>query len=134
MAQDLVGAVRAAGVVGAGGAGFPTHVKLTAQVDTVIANGAECDPLLQCDQRLMESRATEMVRGVQLAMDVTGATRGILALKDEYGAAVAALRRAGMSLVDRTPIVKNEIIRRAMGTTGDLPRFARTGAGPVAGK
>ena len=57
MGQDLVNAVRAAGVVGAGGAGFPTHVKLAAQVDTVIANGAECDPLLQCDQRLMESRA-----------------------------------------------------------------------------
>ncbi len=77
MAQNLVKAVQAAGVVGAGGAGFPTHVKLAAQVDTVIANGAECDPLLQCDQRLMESRAAEMVRGMQLAMEATGATRGI---------------------------------------------------------
>ena len=94
MPQDLVEAVRTAGVVGAGGAGFPTHVKLAAKVDTVIANGAECDPLLQCDQRLMESRAGEMVRGVRLAMEATGATRGILALKDEYGAACAALRRA----------------------------------------
>ncbi|MGD8626507.1 MAG: electron transport complex protein RnfC, partial [Anaerolineae bacterium] len=46
MAGDLVEAVRAAGVVGAGGAGFPTHVKLSARVDTVIANGVECDPLL----------------------------------------------------------------------------------------
>ena len=53
MTQELVEAVRAAGVVGAGGAGFPTHVKLASQVDTVIANGVECDPLLQCDQRLM---------------------------------------------------------------------------------
>ena len=94
MSQDLVKAVRAAGVVGAGGAGFPTHVKLAAKVDTVIANGAECDPLLQCDQRLMESRAGEMVRGVRLAMEATGATRGILALKEEYGNACAALRRA----------------------------------------
>ena len=94
MAQNLVGAVRAAGVVGAGGAGFPTHVKLAAKVDTVIANGAECDPLLQCDQRLMESRAAEMVRGVLLAMEATGAARGILALKKEYGAAIKALQRA----------------------------------------
>ena len=94
MSQNLVEAVRAAGVVGAGGAGFPTHVKLDARVDTVIANGAECDPLLQCDQRLMESRAAEMVRGVQLAMEATGATRGILALKEEYRTAAAALRRA----------------------------------------
>jgi Na+-translocating ferredoxin:NAD+ oxidoreductase RnfC subunit len=94
MAQDLVKAVRAAGVVGAGGAGFPTHVKIAAKVDTVIANGAECDPLLQCDQRLMESRAAEMVRGVRLAMKATGAGRGILALKEEYDTAIAALRRA----------------------------------------
>jgi Na+-translocating ferredoxin:NAD+ oxidoreductase RnfC subunit len=94
MGQGLVEAVRAAGVVGAGGAGFPTHVKIAAQVDTVIANGAECDPLLQCDQRLMESRAAEMVQGVRLAMEATGATRGILALKEEYEDASAALRRA----------------------------------------
>ncbi|MFC2045974.1 4Fe-4S dicluster domain-containing protein [Chloroflexota bacterium] len=94
MTQELVEAVRAAGVVGAGGAGFPTHVKLSSQVDTVIANGVECDPLLQCDQWLMESRAREMVRGAQLAMQVTGATRGVLALKEEYEVAVAALRRA----------------------------------------
>lgn len=94
MVLDLVEAVRAAGVVGAGGAGFPTHTKLAAQVDTVIANGAECDPLLQCDQRLMESRAAEMVRGMQMAMDATGATKGILALKDEYTVATSALERA----------------------------------------
>ena len=94
MGHDLVEAVRAAGVVGAGGAGFPTHVKLAASVDTVIANGAECDPLLQCDQRLMESRAAEMVRGMRLAMEATGATQGIVALKDEYEAATSALRRA----------------------------------------
>ena len=94
MGQDLVEAVKAAGVIGAGGAGFPTHVKLAARVDTVIANGAECDPLLQCDQRLMECRAAEIVRGLQLAMEATGATRGIVALKKEYRKATAALQRA----------------------------------------
>ena len=94
MGQDLIEAVEAAGVVGAGGAGFPTHVKLAAQVDTVIANGAECDPLLQCDQRLMETRAVEMVRGMRLAMEATGATTGILALKREYERACSSLSRA----------------------------------------
>ena len=94
MSQELVEAVRAAGVVGAGGAGFPTHVKIGAQVDTVIANGAECDPLLQCDQRLMESRAPEVIRGVQMAMKATGASSGIVALKEDYRAAASALRRA----------------------------------------
>ena len=94
MAQNLVDGVRAAGVIGAGGAGFPTHIKLAANVDTVIANGVECDPLLQCDQRLMESRAAAIVQGVRLAMEATGATRGILALKEQYQSAAAALRRA----------------------------------------
>ena len=94
MGQDLVDAVRAAGVIGAGGAGFPTHVKVSANVDTVIANGAECDPLLQSDQRLMESRAPDIVRGLLLAMEATGASRGILALKEDYEAAISALRRA----------------------------------------
>jgi Na+-translocating ferredoxin:NAD+ oxidoreductase RnfC subunit len=94
MGQDLVEAVRAAGVVGAGGAGFPTHVKVAASVDTVIANGVECDPLLQCDQALMESQAPEIVRGMLYCMEATGAERGILALKEEYRTAASALRRA----------------------------------------
>lgn len=98
MSQDLVAAVKAAGVVGAGGAGFPTHVKLAARVDTVIANGAECDPLLQCDQRLMENQAREIVNGLRLAMQATGAARGILALKEEYEGAIASLRRAVAAL------------------------------------
>lgn len=94
MSHPLAEAVRAAGVVGAGGAGFPTHAKLAAQVDTVIANGLECDPLLQCDQRLMERHAAEVVRGVRLVMEATGAGRGILALKDAYQGACRALERA----------------------------------------
>jgi Na+-translocating ferredoxin:NAD+ oxidoreductase RnfC subunit len=100
MTPSLVDAVQAAGVIGSGGAGFPTHVKLGAQVDTVIANGAECDPLLQCDQRLMESRAAEMVRGVRLAMEATGATRAILALKEEYVAATSSLQRSISGMAD----------------------------------
>ncbi|MBN1138984.1 MAG: SLBB domain-containing protein [Anaerolineae bacterium] len=94
MGQNLIDAVKAAGVIGAGGAGFPTHVKLAARVDTVIANGAECDPLLQCDQRLMERHALKLVRGLQLAMAATGAEHGIVALKKEYSEAIAALQRA----------------------------------------
>jgi Na+-translocating ferredoxin:NAD+ oxidoreductase RnfC subunit len=100
MAENLVEAVRRAGVVGAGGAGFPTHVKVGARVETVIANGVECDPLLQCDQRLMESRATEVVRGMRLVMEATGARRGILALKKGYRAAASALQRAAGDAAD----------------------------------
>lgn len=53
MQENLTALVESAGIVGAGGAGFPTHVKLNAKADTVIINGAECEPLLRVDQQLM---------------------------------------------------------------------------------
>ena len=91
-ASEIVQNIRAAGVVGAGGAGFPTHVKLAASVETVIANGAECEPLLRADRALMTAHAADVVAGLRLAMDSTGASRGVVALKSEYEDAVAALR------------------------------------------
>jgi Na+-translocating ferredoxin:NAD+ oxidoreductase RnfC subunit len=94
MSEQIVQKVKDAGVVGAGGAGFPTHVKIAAQVDTVIANGAECDPLLRCDQQLMAARAAEVVEGLRLVMRASGAERGVIALKREYTSAVKALQRA----------------------------------------
>jgi len=90
--SDIVDKVKQAGVVGAGGAGFPTHVKLAAQVDTVIANGAECEPLLHADQHLMLHYPDEIVRGLRLTMQATGARRGIVALKAEYNEAIEALK------------------------------------------
>ena len=66
--MNLAEKVRQAGVVGAGGGGFPTHVKLNAKAETVIANGAECEPLLHKDAVTMEESAAELVRGIQLAM------------------------------------------------------------------
>jgi len=100
MPEQIIQKVKDAGVVGAGGAGFPTHVKIAARVDTVstsrtvIANGAECDPLLRCDQQLMANRAAEIVEGLRLVMRASGAERGVIALKREYTGAVAALQRA----------------------------------------
>ena len=92
--HDLLEAVKQAGVVGAGGAGFPTHVKLDSKVEYVIANGAECEPLLRCDRQLMVVCAEEIVRGLEIVMELTGAQEGILALKRKYGEAVAALKKA----------------------------------------
>ena len=83
--------VRAAGIIGAGGAGFPTHVKLGAKADIFLVNGAECEPLLKVDQQLAERYARLLVRGLQLGMEATGAKEGIIALKAKYGAAIAAL-------------------------------------------
>ena len=73
MSTNLVEIVKSAGIIGAGGAGFPTHVKIDAEVDTVIVNGAECEPLLRVDQQLMAERAHHMLVALQAVMDHTKA-------------------------------------------------------------
>jgi Na+-translocating ferredoxin:NAD+ oxidoreductase RnfC subunit len=92
--MNLVEQVRQAGVVGAGGGGFPTHVKLAAKADTVIANGAECEPLLHKDAAVMEREAAEMVRGILLAMQAVGAKAGVVGIKEKNQPAVAAVTAA----------------------------------------
>jgi Na+-translocating ferredoxin:NAD+ oxidoreductase RnfC subunit len=92
--MDLAELVRRAGVVGAGGGGFPTHIKLAARADTVIANGAECEPLLHKDAGIMEHQARAMIEGVELAMDAVGARDGVIGVKAKKKAAVAAVEAA----------------------------------------
>jgi Na+-translocating ferredoxin:NAD+ oxidoreductase RnfC subunit len=92
--MNLVDQVRQAGVVGAGGGGFPTHVKLAAKADTVIANGAECEPLLHKDAAVMQHQAVEMIRGIRLAMEAVGATTGVIGVKAKKKRAVAAVEEA----------------------------------------
>jgi len=94
MGNNVVEKVRAAGVVGAGGAGFPTHVKYSSSCRLVIANGAECEPLLSCDQSLMAAYPEKVLRGLELAMEAVGAEEGIIALKGKYTGAISALRGA----------------------------------------
>lgn len=94
MDRSIAEKVQAAGVTGAGGAGFPTHVKLASRAEVVIANGAECEPLTHVDQELMIHHAPEVVAGLQAVMRATGADRGVLGVKKKYAAAIAALRRA----------------------------------------
>lgn len=92
--MNLVEQVRQGGVVGAGGGGFPTHVKLAAKADTVIANGAECEPLLHKDAVVMERHAKEMIRGIRLAMAAVGAGQGIVGIKAKNHHAVEAVQAA----------------------------------------
>ena len=92
--QEIIAKVRAAGVVGAGGAGFPTHVKLAADADMVLANGASCEPLLASDPYLMERETFNVLKGLALAMDCTGASRGIICLKGKHQGAMSAIRQA----------------------------------------
>ncbi len=73
--------LRDMGVVGAGGGGFPTHVKVKNKYEVVIGNGAECEPLLYSDKYIMENESEEIVRGLELVMQSTGAKKGFIALK-----------------------------------------------------
>lgn len=84
-------AVKQAGVVGMGGAGFPTSIKLDPPmpVDTILINGAECEPYLTCDHRLMVEKAPEMVGGLLAIMKATGATKGIIGIEANKPDAIA---------------------------------------------
>lgn len=90
--ESIRNLIKDAGVVGAGGAGFPTHIKLNCKAEIVIANGAECEPILRVDQQLMEREAKRILRGLSLAMEATGAKEGVVATKSHYLGAVAAFR------------------------------------------
>lgn len=94
MAIDIVRAIEQAGVVGAGGGGFPTHIKLRAKADIVIANGCECEPLSQSDKHLMQNEPDIIVSGLLLTMRATGAESGIIALKEKSEAAAYAISEA----------------------------------------
>lgn len=100
MNSSLIEQVRAAGVVGAGGAGFPTHVKLKAEVDTVLVNGASCEPLLGSDPYLMEHESAAVIRGTAAVMETVGAKRGYICIKAKHAAAVRALQEELAGLGD----------------------------------
>jgi Na+-translocating ferredoxin:NAD+ oxidoreductase RnfC subunit len=92
--MNIVDNIQQAGVVGAGGAGFPAHVKAASKVDTVIANGAECEPLIHKDYELMVHHADRVVHGVKLLMESTGAKHGIIGVKAKNAAAVEAFQKS----------------------------------------
>jgi Na+-translocating ferredoxin:NAD+ oxidoreductase RnfC subunit len=89
--MDLAHQIRSAGVVGAGGAGFPAHVKAESSVDTVIGNGAECEPLLHKDFEIMVRYPSEVVDGLRLLMGATGARQGMIGIKEKNVAAISAI-------------------------------------------
>ncbi len=99
--QLLLERVRAAGIVGLGGAGFPTRVKLTSgkhAIDTLIINGAECEPYITCDQRLMRERAAEIIEGVRILQHILHPGACTIAVEDSMPAAETALRDTLQSL------------------------------------
>ncbi len=92
MRSDIVDKIRAAGVVGAGGAGFPTHVKLQFEVEQVLANGASCEPLLVSDPYLVEQHTDLILDGLKTVMDCTNAGKGTICIKSKHQSALETLR------------------------------------------
>ena len=78
---ELKNALFEGGVVGAGGAGFPTHAKLSDQAETVILNCAECEPLIKVDRQLVTEYVNDVLAGMQMFVETMGAKVGIVAIK-----------------------------------------------------
>lgn len=102
--KEIIAIVGDSGIVGLGGATFPTRVKLTIpegkSADTVIINGAECEPYLTCDDALMRAEADKILKGAKLIMKATGATRGIVGIEQNKPEAIAAMKAAAGSYPD----------------------------------
>ena len=92
------------GIVGAGGGGFPTAVKLQAQVSTVIANAAECEPLLHKDKELLLHHSEPFLRGLRMAMQVVGAREGVIGIKEKYHQIIAAIEQQAPSGIRVVPL------------------------------
>src|SRR5438067_4236101 len=86
--------LRECGVVGAGGAGFPTYVKAQSKVEFLIANGAECEPLIHKDAELMRHFPAEILSGMTAMMAEIGAKTGKFGVKTKNYEAVEALKRS----------------------------------------
>ncbi|OGX19378.1 MAG: hypothetical protein A3K54_00805 [Omnitrophica WOR_2 bacterium RBG_13_44_8] len=91
MNLNLIDVAREAGIVGAGGAGFPTYVKLQSNVDTLIVNAAECEPLLRVDQQLLERECERIISAADAARRTVGARDLIVGIKAKYKNALASL-------------------------------------------
>ena len=84
MDNRLAELIKAAGVVGAGGAGFPTHVKLSSKPEYLIMNAAECEPLIRADQQLLLLYTREILSGLRLILVEAGAKKAYIAIKSKH--------------------------------------------------
>jgi electron transport complex protein RnfC len=84
--EDALTRIREAGILGMGGAGFPSHVKLSPPphkpIDIIIADGAECEPYLTTDEAVMTEKPHLLIRGLTIVMKITGVTRAIIGMED----------------------------------------------------
>ncbi len=96
--KEVISIIQDAGIVGLGGAMFPTHVKLSIppdkKVDCIVLNGAECEPYVTADHHLMMARPKRVLQGLRIAMYATGVTKGYIGVEDNKPEAIEKLREA----------------------------------------
>ncbi|MDR2458227.1 MAG: 4Fe-4S dicluster domain-containing protein, partial [Clostridiales Family XIII bacterium] len=83
--------IKKAGVIGAGGAGFPSYAKFTSKADYLIVNGAECEPLLRVDQQLMKTNAAEIISGISIVLELISSKKAFIGIKKKYKEAIEIL-------------------------------------------
>jgi electron transport complex protein RnfC len=129
--DEIIDIVREKGIVGMGGAGFPTAVKLKAPkpIHTVLLNGCECEPMLTADHRVLVEYAGEVIYGLQAMMKASGATKGIIAVEDNKPDAIEILEAKTADLPDLEIVVaktkypqgaEKMLIKRVLGV--EVPR------------
>lgn len=127
--ESVLARIAEAGIVGMGGAGFPTAVKLNVRgrVDTLLINGAECEPYITCDDRLMREYAAEVTAGAELCRLACGAQRVIIGVEKNKPEAIVAL----------TPFCKENISLKKLRTRypqGAEKQFIRSCTGRTVGE
>ncbi len=110
-ADEIIQAVQEAGMVGLGGAAFPTHVKMKPPaeqpVDTIIANGCECEPYLTCDHRLMLEQPDNLIQGLHLMQRALGVERAIIGIEDNKLDAAQLLQ----DYVSNDPTIEVKVVK-----------------------
>ena len=133
--EQIVDIVRESGIVGMGGAGFPTSVKLAPNkpIDAVILNGCECEPMLTADHRVLLEYADDVIYGLQAMMKAVSAPRGIIAIEDNKPDAIELLqaKTEGIDGIEVTAVrtkypqgAEKMLIKRILGRqvpSGGLP-------------
>ncbi|MCT8975999.1 electron transport complex subunit RsxC [Clostridium sp. CX1] len=106
--EEIIKLIQEAGIVGMGGAGFPTHVKLSPppdkKIDSIIVNGAECEPYLTCDHRMMLEESEYIVEGLKIILKLFPEAKGYIAIENNKMDAVEVMEKAVKNAKDASNI------------------------------
>ena len=113
-AADMIDHIRRLGIVGLGGASFPTSPKLSRGNDlgihTLIINGAECEPYITCDDSLMQNQADEVIRGIGYLQRMLMPTKTLIGIEDNKPKAIEAMTLALQSLPQPQALTNTEVV------------------------